>query len=195
MLNASFVGHDPRRTSPRNSISGVSTAYHVVQNGLCLNESGRGQIEPTRILRCSPVQNYQDLENSQWSLTMARTLKRMLGPPLILAAAFVVVLCQVSLAQGDADLEAPGLEPFATPSSNGATLFQNVRIFGGRSPALSAPSNVLVRGDTIERISTSPITVDKNANVRVIAADGRVLMPGLIDAHWHAFMRQHPRWS
>ena len=124
---------------------------------------------------------------------MARTLKRMLGPPLILAASFVVVLCQVSLAQGDADLEAPGLEPFATPSSSGATLFQNVRIFDGRSSALSAPSNVLVRGDTIERISTSPITVDKNANVRVIAADGRVLMPGLIDAHWHAFMAATPQ--
>jgi imidazolonepropionase-like amidohydrolase len=124
---------------------------------------------------------------------MARTLKRVLGQPLLLAAVFVVVLCQVSLAQGDADLEAPGLEPFATPSHNGATLFQNVRIFDGRSPALSAPSNVLVRGDTIERISTSPITVDNNANVRVIAADGRVLMPGLIDAHWHAFMAATPQ--
>ena len=124
---------------------------------------------------------------------MARTLKRMLGPPLILAAAFVVVLCQASLAQGDADLEAPGLEPFATRSSNGATLFQNVRIFDGRSAALSAASNVLVRGDTIERISTSPITVDRNTNVRVIAADGRVLMPGLIDAHWHAFMAATPQ--
>ena len=128
---------------------------------------------------------------------MARTLKRMLGPPLMLAAAFVIVLCRVSLAQGDADLEAPGLQPFATPSTNGATLFQNVRIFDGRSPALSAPSNVLVRGDTIERISTSPITVDKNANanVRVIAADGRVLMPGLIDAHWHAFMAATPQMA
>lgn len=124
---------------------------------------------------------------------MARTLKPMLGPSLILAAAFVIVLCQLSLAQGDADLEAPGLKPFATPSSNGPTLFQNVRIFDGRSPSLSAPSNVLVRGDTIERISTSSITVDKDANLRVIAADGRVLMPGLIDAHWHAFTAATPQ--
>jgi len=52
---------------------------------------------------------------------------------------------------------------------------------------------VLVRGHTIERISTSPITVDKNAKVQVIAADGRVLMPGLIDAHWHAFMAATPQ--
>ena len=30
-------------------------------------------------------------------------------------------------------------------------------------------------------------------NVRVIAANGRVLMPGLIDAHWHAFMAATPQ--
>ena len=112
---------------------------------------------------------------------------------LALAAAFVVASCQVSLAQGDADLEAPGLAPFATPASPQPTLFQNVRIFDGRSASLSAPSNVLVRGNTIARISSGPITVEASANVRVIAANGRVLMPGLIDAHWHAFMAATPQ--
>jgi imidazolonepropionase-like amidohydrolase len=107
----------------------------------------------------------------------------------LVLAALLVGLCQASLGQGDADLEAPGLAPFATPSAGGtATLFQNVRIFDGKSAALSAPSNVLVRGNTIERISVNPITVDTNTKVLVISADGRVLMPGLIDAHWHAFM-------
>ena len=69
-----------------------------------------------------------------------------------------------------------------------ATLFENVRIFDGNSSVLSAPSNVLVRGNVIERISPTPITVEGNADVRVVAAAGRVLMPGLIDAHWHSFM-------
>jgi imidazolonepropionase-like amidohydrolase len=109
----------------------------------------------------------------------------------MLASAVVVASCQAGLAQGDADLEAPGLAPFATPASPQPTLFQNVRIFDGRSAALSAPSNVLVHGNTIARISVSPITVE--ANVRVIAANGRVLMPGLIDAHWHAFMAATPQ--
>jgi imidazolonepropionase-like amidohydrolase len=122
-----------------------------------------------------------------------RISKLALGAPLILAAALVVGPCRVSFAQGDADLEAPGLEPFAASVSDGITLFQNVRIFNGRSSALSAPSNVLVRGGTIERISVSPIAVDANANVRTIAAGGRVLMPGLIDAHWHAFMTPTPQ--
>jgi imidazolonepropionase-like amidohydrolase len=124
-------------------------------------------------------------------LMMIRILKLALGAPLILAAALVTGPCRVSFAQGDADLEAPGLESFAAPVSGGTALFQNVRIFDGRSSALSAPSNVLVKGGTIERISVSPIAVD--ASVRTIAAGGRVLMPGLIDAHWHAFMAATPQ--
>jgi imidazolonepropionase-like amidohydrolase len=108
-------------------------------------------------------------------------------------AALVIGHCQVSLAQGDTDLEAPGLAPFPATLARGATLFQNVRIFDGKSDALSAPSDVLVKGNTIERISASSITVDTQSGVRVIAADGRVLMPGLIDAHWHAFMAATPQ--
>src|SRR4029077_12326499 len=38
-----------------------------------------------------------------------------------------------------------------------------------------------------------PITVDANANVQVVAGNGRVLMPGLIDAHWHSFMAATPQ--
>src|SRR5580700_222990 len=125
--------------------------------------------------------------------TSARILGPVRAPTLMLASALVVGSCHVGWAQGDADLEAPGLAPFATPASPQPTLFQNVRIFDGRSAALSAPANVLVRGNIIARISAGPITVEAGANVRVIAANGRVLMPGLIDAHWHAFMAATPQ--
>lgn len=64
-------------------------------------------------------------------------------------------------------------------------LFENVRVFDGKSAALSAPSNVLVRGNTIARVSTAPI--DAGGALRV-AGGGRTLMPGLIDAHWHAML-------
>jgi hypothetical protein len=117
-------------------------------------------------------------------LTVVEKSKRVVYPLLVLAVA-LVGLCRPSSGQGDA--EAPGLAPFPTTLAHGATLFQNVRIFDGKSAVLSAPSNVLVRGNTIGRISLDPISVEGNT-VRVIAADGRVLMPGLIDAHWHAFM-------
>jgi imidazolonepropionase-like amidohydrolase len=68
----------------------------------------------------------------------------------------------------------------------GSTLFQNVRIFDGKSGSLSAPSNVLVKGTTIERISAAPIVADPA--ITVVAGGGRTLMPGLIDNHWHAML-------
>ena len=116
---------------------------------------------------------------------MVSKLKSAVCPTLV--SAVLLGLCQISLAQ-DYMLAAPGSEPQVASGSKGATLFQNVRIFDGKSAALSAPSNVLVRGNIIERISLTPIAFDANADVRVIAAGGRVLMPGLIDAHWHSFM-------
>jgi imidazolonepropionase-like amidohydrolase len=64
-------------------------------------------------------------------------------------------------------------------------LFENVRIFDGKSASLSPPSNVLVKGSVIERISTAPIAA---AGAVRIAGNGRTLMPGLIDNHWHAML-------
>ena len=96
-------------------------------------------------------------------------------------------LCQPGLAQYEAlDLGPEEAAP-ALPAA-GVTLFQNVRIFDGKNAALSAPSSVLVRGNIIEQISASPAAAEAGADVRVINANGRVLMPGLIDAHWHMFM-------
>src|SRR5215467_6332232 len=67
-------------------------------------------------------------------------------------------------------------------------LFQNVRVFDGKSGTLSGPSNVLVRGNKIERISTAPIPTDRSAKTQIIDGGGRTLMPGLIDNHWHTMM-------
>jgi hypothetical protein len=107
------------------------------------------------------------------------------------AAFFLAGLCQIALAQGDADLAAPGEIPAPAASAASSTLFQNVRIFDGRSAELSPPSNVLVNGNIIERISSEPIPVDPD--VTVIAANGRTLMPGLIDSHWRAIMASIPQ--
>jgi imidazolonepropionase-like amidohydrolase len=68
------------------------------------------------------------------------------------------------------------------------TLFNNARVFDGKSTSLSEPTNVLVRGKLIEKISRAPIPVDRSATTTIIDAGGRTLMPGLIDAHWHAML-------
>ncbi len=74
-----------------------------------------------------------------------------------------------------------------------AVLFSNVRVFDGKTPSLSEPVNVLVRGNLIDEISTTPISVEPAASPRTIDGSGRTLMPGLIDMHWHAmFARPTP---
>jgi imidazolonepropionase-like amidohydrolase len=123
----------------------------------------------------------------------AQVIPKMIGNFLklatasVLSAALLAALCHDGLGQ-DYLLAAPGSAPPVAPAGSGATLFQKVRIFDGKSAAVSPPSNVLVRGNTIDRISVDAISVEPNVNVQVIAGNGRVLMPGLIDAHWHSFM-------
>ena len=72
------------------------------------------------------------------------------------------------------------------PPTVSTTLFENVRIFDGKTASLSPSANVLVKGNIIERISTSPIPAEQG--VVVVAGGGRTLMPGLIDNHWHAML-------
>lgn len=64
-------------------------------------------------------------------------------------------------------------------------LFENVMVFDGVSPDLSPLTNVLVRDGKIAAISPDE-TADAGATV--IDGEGRTLMPGLIDAHWHTML-------
>lgn len=68
------------------------------------------------------------------------------------------------------------------------TLFENVRIFDGRSDKLTGAMNVLIRGNTIDVISEKPIPLEDASSATILAGGGRTLMPGLIDAHWHAML-------
>lgn len=82
-------------------------------------------------------------------------------------------------------------KPAAVPSpaqSGPVTLISNVRIFDGRKGELSAPSHVLVRGNVVEKISTTPIATDRRVDTTLIDGSGKTLMPGLIDVHVHTMM-------
>lgn len=63
-----------------------------------------------------------------------------------------------------------------------STLLRNARIFDGVNDKLSAPTSVLIRGDRVEGIGAD----GRQAEVE-IDVEGRTLMPGLIDAHFHAY--------
>ncbi|MBL8584992.1 MAG: amidohydrolase family protein [Rhizobiaceae bacterium] len=68
-------------------------------------------------------------------------------------------------------------------------VLSNVRIFDGRSSALIEGKNVLVSGGLIE--SLVPVG-EKVADADILDCGGRFVMPGLIDAHWHAILAGIP---
>ncbi|MGY3230439.1 imidazolonepropionase-like amidohydrolase [Luteibacter sp. HA06] len=108
----------------------------------------------------------------------------ILGSLLLLAAWTVEASGQA------APSEPPSTQSSVTPKPQ--VMFKNVRVFDGKATALSGPSDVLVRGNLIESISGHTATVTEDASVKVIDGAGRTLMPGLIDAHWHATMAAIP---
>lgn len=63
-------------------------------------------------------------------------------------------------------------------------LFTNARVFDGSSADCPEGMNVLVADGLIREVSDRPVSA---AGARTIDVAGRTLMPGLIDAHVHAF--------
>ena len=64
------------------------------------------------------------------------------------------------------------------------TVFADARVFDGISEELQEGSHVVVEGGTIREVATSQPNF---RDARVVDCAGRVLMPGLIDAHFHAY--------
>jgi imidazolonepropionase-like amidohydrolase len=98
-----------------------------------------------------------------------------------MAAVLAALACSVT---AQAQTPAP-----AGPSPS-VVLFRNVRVFNGTSPSVSAPTTVLVRGNLIASIGGGSATPEPGTTV--IEGGGRTLMPGLIDAHWHAMYAAVP---
>jgi len=65
-----------------------------------------------------------------------------------------------------------------------SVLLKNARVFDGFSGDCPEGMQVLVEGGTIREVSAKPLKV---ADAQVIDVGGRTLMPGLIDAHTHAY--------
>jgi imidazolonepropionase-like amidohydrolase len=108
---------------------------------------------------------------------------------------FLSAVVALVLSAGFARAGEPSGSPAGSPDGAGAatsapgaafTLFRNVRIFDTKGGKLTEPRNVLVHGNVIERVSTGAPPLPADARVTVIEGGGRTLMPGLIDAHWHA---------
>ncbi len=70
----------------------------------------------------------------------------------------------------------------APPAQTAPILFENVAVFDGEE--LHAPTNVLVEGGVITALGEGTVAPE---GAEVIDGSGMTLMPGLIDAHVHAF--------
>jgi len=70
-----------------------------------------------------------------------------------------------------------------------SVLITNANIFDGKSEKLATGMSVLVEGNKIARIAKS---IPAPAGATVIDAKGKVLMPGLTDAHYHPMMAALP---
>jgi imidazolonepropionase-like amidohydrolase len=70
-----------------------------------------------------------------------------------------------------------------------AILINNANIFDGENEQLSNGMSVLVEGNKISKIAKS---ISTPPDATVIDAGGKVLMPGLIDAHWHTYFANIP---
>jgi imidazolonepropionase-like amidohydrolase len=79
-----------------------------------------------------------------------------------------------------------GAQPGTPGDTAEGLLFRQVRVFDGKGTSLSPPSDVLVQGNRIARVSRTPLEAPEG--VRVVEGAGRTLMPGLIDAHWHSML-------
>ncbi|HEX7114498.1 MAG TPA: amidohydrolase family protein [Steroidobacter sp.] len=68
--------------------------------------------------------------------------------------------------------------------NNELIVLRDARIFDGVSAEILEGGNVVVEGDRIREVTSSPV---KLRNARSIDCRGHFLMPGLIDAHFHAY--------
>lgn len=116
---------------------------------------------------------------SRYEMTALRS--RVVIPLVaLILGIFAWVTTQTSIAQSSA--------PNNPSAPQTAVLFENVQIFNGIAPQLSGPANVLVVGNTIQAVGAQPMSAPSGSPLTRINGQGRVLMPGLIDAHTHLFM-------
>lgn len=79
------------------------------------------------------------------------------------------------------------MTPQRTARETKSIILNNVVIFNGKEES-TVRGSVRIDGNRIRTVSTEPIGSDRDRPVEVIDGQGKFLMPGLIDAHWHAFL-------
>ena len=80
--------------------------------------------------------------------------------------------------------------PRAQSAPTPPIMFTNFRLFDGKSDALREGLSLIVEGGRIKALATGGAAGPEGS--RTIDCGGRVVMPGLIDAHWHSIFAALP---
>ncbi len=99
----------------------------------------------------------------------------------IWAAAVLLLLQVVEPAAAQAR---PGTDATAVPAAI-TLIVRNARVFDGQRAVLTAPTSIWVAGNRVVAIGAEPTAAEVAADARELDAGGRVVIPGLIDAHMH----------
>jgi imidazolonepropionase-like amidohydrolase len=78
----------------------------------------------------------------------------------------------------------------APPRPTAPVVFGNFLLFDGKSDVLRGGRRLLVEGNRIKQVAGGDLTAPDGA--QMIDCGGRVIMPGLIDAHWHSIFAALP---
>jgi imidazolonepropionase-like amidohydrolase len=84
-----------------------------------------------------------------------------------------------------------GVRAQTAPSSARPIVFTNFLLFDGKSDALRGGLRLIVQGGRIKAVIAEGTTAP-DGGARTIDCGGRVVMPGLIDAHWHSVFAALP---
>src|SRR6201991_3219345 len=80
-------------------------------------------------------------------------------------------------------------QPTARPGAARPVLLKGARLFDGNSATLIGGRDVLVEGNRITALVPAGQRFD---NAQVVDCTGTVIMPGLIDVHWHSLLAAIP---
>jgi imidazolonepropionase-like amidohydrolase len=78
----------------------------------------------------------------------------------------------------------------APPRPAAPIVFANFLLFDGKSDAVRGGLRLLIEGNRIRQIAGGDVAPPDGA--QIIDCGGRVIMPGLIDAHWHSIFAALP---
>ena len=79
----------------------------------------------------------------------------------------------------------PGTAMAAAAATDQPLLLTNLRLFDGSGKAVQSGVQVLVQGKKIVDLLPASATVE---GARVLDCQGKLVMPGLIDVHWHTML-------